>query len=92
MSMAFILTMIWLGLTGLAGLAPAAFKAQAGLALLAVGALLCILALVTAGLIAGLFALAIVITIYPGPMAALWRLGRQAVIARITAARTGAAA
>lgn len=92
MSMAFILTMIWLALTGLATVLPAQMRAQAGLALLATGLILCLLTVVTAGLVAGLFALGILVTVYPGPVAALARLARSAIVARIAAARRGAAA
>ncbi len=77
MSTAFILMMIWLGLTGLNSFAPADWRRRASLSLFAAAPLLVLFALLTQGWLPALFATGIAITVYPAHLADLARLLRN---------------
>jgi len=77
MSTAFILMMIWLGLTGLNSFAPADWRRRASLALFAMAPLLVLFALATQGWLPGLFAAGIAVTVYPAHLADLVRIVRS---------------
>ncbi|MCC5974273.1 MAG: hypothetical protein JJT81_09490 [Rubellimicrobium sp.] len=72
MSTAFTLMMIWLALAGLNGFASRLWRAIGVLALLGMAPVLILLALVSQGWLPALFAAAIVATVYPAQLVALF--------------------
>jgi hypothetical protein len=88
MSLAFVLFCLWLLAALPSGLLPLQVRGRVRLGLLAAGAALVLLALLTQGLVVALFALAGVLAVFPQPLA----LAAEMLRVRIAALRGPAAA
>ena len=79
MSIAFLLFILWLSLTGLIGLVPYSIRALARLGLLAASMPLTLLTLLTQGWFPALMVLVAALTVVPSEWSRLVRLVRRAV-------------
>ncbi len=77
MSVAFLLFILWLSLTGLIGLLPYAYRALARLGLLAASVPLTLLTLLTQGGFPALMVLVAALTVFPSEWLRLVRLVRR---------------
>lgn len=71
MSLAFIAFCLWLPVALASYLLPAVWRGRGRIALLGLGGLIALLALVTGGLLTGAFALVGVLAVFPEPLALL---------------------